>query len=62
MITILLIVPMSIGKKMMIGGRRSRTTRKTRIIRRRPMVRHTLVRSETPMMRALTPIVVVWPP
>jgi hypothetical protein len=42
--------------------RRRRTTRKTRTTRRKSMVRHTLARSGTPMMRALTPIVMIWPP
>jgi hypothetical protein len=36
-------------------------TRKTSITGRKPMVRHTLARSGTPMMRFLTPIVMVWP-
>jgi hypothetical protein len=62
MVIILLIVPMSVGKKMMIKRkRRRRATRKTSITRRKPMVRHTLARSGTPMMKALTLIVMMWP-
>jgi hypothetical protein len=57
---------MSLGKKGMTRRRRRRrrrgATRKTSITRRRPMVRHTLVRSGTLMMRVLTPIVMVWSP
>jgi hypothetical protein len=63
MVITLLIILMSVGKKMMTRGRRRRrrATRKISIIRRRPMVRHTLARSGTPMMRAPTSIVMVWP-
>jgi hypothetical protein len=56
MVTILLIVPMSVGKKMM-----TRIIRRTSITRRKPMVRYTLARSGTPTMRAPTPIMMVWP-
>jgi hypothetical protein len=66
MVTILLNALMSIGKKMMTRRRRRRrrrgATRKISIIRRNPMVRCTLGRSGTPMMRVPTPIVIVWPP
>jgi hypothetical protein len=55
MVTILLIVPISTGKKMM-------TRRKASITRKKLMVRHTLARDGTPMMRALTPIVMVSSP
>jgi hypothetical protein len=58
MVTILLIALMSIGKKRMIRRRR----RKASITRRHPMVRRTLGRSGTPMMRVPTPIATVWPP
>jgi hypothetical protein len=61
MVIILLIVPMSIGKKMMTRRRR-KATRKISIIRIKPMVRRTLARSGTLVMRALTPIVMVSPP
>jgi hypothetical protein len=62
MITILLIALMSIGKKRMTRRRRRRRRRKTSITRRHPMVRRTLGRSGTPMMRVPTPIATVWPP
>jgi hypothetical protein len=62
MVTILLIVPMSVGKKIITRRRRRRATRKSSITRRKPMVRHTLAKSGTPMMRAPTPIVMVWTP
>jgi hypothetical protein len=64
MVIILLIVPMSIGKKMMTRRRRRRrrATRKTSTTRRKPMVRHTLARSGTPMMKAPTPIMMMSPP
>jgi hypothetical protein len=63
MVTILLIILMSIVKKKKKKKRRRRgATRNTNITRRRPMVRHTLARNETSMMRVLTPIVMVWPP
>jgi hypothetical protein len=62
MVTILLIVPMSVGKKTMTRRRRKRAIRRTSITRRKPLVRHTLARSGTPMMRALTLIMMVWPP
>jgi hypothetical protein len=63
MVITLLIVPMSVGKKMMTRRRRKRrrAVRKTNTTRRKPMARHTLVRSGTPMMRVLT-LIVVWPP
>jgi hypothetical protein len=62
-IILLLLVPMSIGKKMMTRRRRRRrATRKTSTTRRKRMMRHTLVRSGTPMMRALTLIVMMWQP
>jgi hypothetical protein len=51
---------MIIGNKMMTRRRRrKRATIKTSTTRRKPMVRHTLARSGTPMMRALTPIVMM---
>jgi hypothetical protein len=62
MVTILLIVLMSIGKKRMTRRRRRGATRKTSIKRRKPMVRYTLARSGTLMMRVPTLIVMVWPP
>jgi hypothetical protein len=62
MVTILLIILMSIVKKKKKKRRRRGATRNTNITRRRPMVRHTLARNETSMMRVLTPIVMVWPP
>jgi hypothetical protein len=40
--------------------KRRRDTRKTNTIRRKPMVRHTLIRSGTLMMRVPTLIVIVW--
>jgi hypothetical protein len=56
---------MSVNKKRMTRRRRRRrrrgATRKTSIIRRKPMVRHTLSRSGTSMMRVPTPIVMVLP-
>jgi membrane protein insertase Oxa1/YidC/SpoIIIJ len=64
MVIILLIVPMSIGKMMMTRGgrRRRRATRRTSTTRSKPMVRHTLARSGTLMIKAPTPIVMMWPP
>jgi hypothetical protein len=67
MVIILPIVPITVGKKMMTRSRRRRrrrrrATRKTRTIRRKPMVRHTMARSGTPIMRDLTPIVMMWLP
>jgi hypothetical protein len=63
MMIILLIVLMSVGKKRMTRRRRKRrgATRKTSITRR-PIMRHTLARNGTPMMRVPTPIVILWPP
>jgi hypothetical protein len=51
-----------VGKKIMTRRRRRRRRRatiKTSITIRKPMVRHTFARSGAPMMRALTPIVMV---
>jgi hypothetical protein len=67
MVTILLIVLMSVGKKRMTRRRRRKrrrrgVIRRISITRRKPMVRHTLARSGTLMMRAPTSIVMVWPP
>jgi hypothetical protein len=68
MVTILLIALMNIGKKIITRRRRRRrrrrrgTTIKTSITRRNPMVRRTLGRNGTPMMRVSTPIVMVCPP
>jgi hypothetical protein len=61
MIIILLIVLMSVGKKRMTRRTIIRATRKISITRRKPMVRPTLARSGTLIMRALTPIVMLWP-
>jgi hypothetical protein len=66
-VTILLIVLMSIGMKRMTRRgrgirRRRRATRKTSITRRKGMVRLTLARSGTQMMRVPILIVMVWPP
>jgi hypothetical protein len=36
--------------------------KKDKHYKKKPMVRHTLARSGTPMMRVLTSIVMVWPP
>jgi hypothetical protein len=59
MITILLIVLMSVGMKRMARRRRRRATRKTSITIRKAMVRLTLARSGTRMMRVLMTIVMV---
>jgi hypothetical protein len=64
----ILIVPLSVGMMMMTRRRISptRRTRATREVisptRRSPMVKLILVKSGTPMMRAPTPIVMVWQP
>jgi hypothetical protein len=64
MVIILLIVSMSVEKKMMTRRRRRsrKATRNTSNIRRKPMVRHIMARIGTPMMRARTSIVTMWPP
>jgi hypothetical protein len=68
MVTSLLIVPLSVGMRMMkrrstSPTRRRRTTREvTSPTRRSPMVKLTLDKNGTPMMRAPTPIVTVWQP
>jgi hypothetical protein len=65
----MLIVLMSIGMKRMTTRRRRRKRRRRRrvtgkisITRRKAMVRLTLARSGTRMMRVSILIVVVWPP
>jgi hypothetical protein len=67
-VTSLLIVPLSIGM-MIMTRRRTSPTRRTRAtrevispIRRRPMVKLTLGKNRSPMMRAPTLIVPVWQP
>jgi hypothetical protein len=68
MITSLLIVPLSVGMMMMTRRRASPSRRTsatrgvTRPIRRSPMVKLTLVKNESLMMRAPTPIVIVCQP
>jgi hypothetical protein len=59
MVIILLIILMSVGMKRMTRRRRRRATRKISITRIKAMVRRTLARSGTQMMRPLTPIVMV---
>jgi hypothetical protein len=68
MTTSLLIVPLSVGMRMMkrrstSPTKRIRTTREvTNPTRRSHMVKLTLNKNEAPMMRAPTPIVTVWQP
>jgi hypothetical protein len=66
MVISLLIIALSVGMMMMTrrrisSTRRTRATRKViSLTRRSPMAKLTFVKNESPMMRALTPIAMVW--
>jgi hypothetical protein len=68
MVILLLIALLSVEKRMMIRRqvssiRRTRATKRViSLTRRSPMTKITLVKNESPMRRAPTPIVMVWQP